>query len=89
MLRLLGFEHPTRQWREMRLSVMKDVDMSSVQSSKQPAIRQANMFQVAKLYITDFAERHKNYQPVDNQDSEDENKFEVIIPFESVREFHT
>lgn len=88
MLRLLGFELPTRQWRELKTSIMKGEDSSNVKGSKAPHIRQANMFQVAKLYIIDFAERHKNFQPVDNNDSKDENKSEVIIPFESVREFH-
>lgn len=88
MLRLLGLDGPTRQWREIKASVMKGEDASSVKSSRASKTHSCNMFQLSKHYISEFADRHKNYQPVDNKDSKDENKFEVIVPFESISEFH-
>lgn len=88
MLRLLGLDSPTRQWRDIKTSIMKGENAESVKSAKAPHKCSASTLRFAKHYISEFANRHKNYQPVDNKDKLDENKSEVIVPFESISEFH-
>lgn len=88
MLCLLGLDGPTRQWRETKTSVLSGQDTASVKSARSFKNHSCDMFRVAQLYITTFADKHKNYQPVDNKDSRDVNKSEVIVPFESTNSFH-
>ena len=88
MLCLLGFDGPTRQWRETKTSVLNGEDATTLKSAKAPKTHSGDKLRVAKQYITAFADKHKNYQPVDNKNSTDVNKSEVIIPFESTQSFH-
>ena len=85
---MLGFHSVTRQWRELKKSVMKGETVESVKSARIPLHRDDTQFRIAKKYIGNFASRLQNFQPVDNKDSKDENKSEVVVPFETISDFY-
>lgn len=87
-LRLLGFDSTTKQWREAKSMLTNDVDFDIVKTAKQPKISANEKLNLAKAYILNFKEKHQNYMPVDTKDSKDTERSEVVVPFESIVEFH-
>ena len=87
MLCLLGFDTATKQWKEIKESVMRDEDVECIKIAKQPLNRYGIQFNLAKTYIEKFAFK-QNFNPKDTKNKKDIEKSEVVISFESAKEFH-
>lgn len=88
MLKLLGLNGGSRQWRNAK-EAAKNGEVLDISIAKQPKKTEAAKLSIATDFISNFALKVcQNFRPVDTKNGSDLKASEVIIPFESVVQFY-
>lgn len=90
MLNLLSIEPDNRHWKTAKANRRKGIEWSSTLDfmTKPKRLRGQEKLRQCKSYIIQFRNHIKNFNPRDSKNSKNENKDEVVLPFESAIQFY-
>ena len=89
MLNLLSIESNSRQWKTYKANRRNGIEFSSIDFMAKPKKPHENEIKrQCKSYIIQFRNHIKNFNPRDSKNSKNENKDEVVLPFESAVQFY-